>query len=58
LTSLVLAWNGIVVMDISDNVCFFWLPGLGIIQNKSCMLISHMAHDRCVKFIMVRGWGI
>ena len=58
LTSLVLAWNGSVMMDSRDNVILFWLPGLGIIQNKSWFLKSHMAYARCVKFLMVRQWGI
>jgi len=58
LTSLSLAWNGIVLMDSSDNVTLCWLPGSGIIRNKSWLLKSHMAHTRCVKFLKVYWWGI
>jgi hypothetical protein len=48
LTSLVLAWNGIVQMDSRDNVILYWRPGSGIIRNKSWLLKSHMGHTRCV----------
>jgi len=58
LTSLALAWNGIVQMDYSDNVTIFWLPGSGIIRNKSWLLNSHMAHTQCAKLLQVHGWGI
>jgi len=58
LTSLALAWNGIVQMDSSENVTLFWLPGSRIIRNKWWLLKSHMAHARCVKFLKVRRWGI
>ena len=58
LTSLALAWNGIVLMDSRDNVILFWLPGSGIIWDKSWLLNSHMAHARCVKFQMVHRWVI
>jgi len=58
LTSLTLAWYGIVQMDSSDNVTLCWLPGLGIIRNKSWLLKSHMAPARCVKFRKVRRRGI
>jgi len=58
LTSLALACNGIVLMDSRDNVILCWLPGLGIIRNKSWLLKSHMAHAQCVKFLKVRRWGI
>jgi len=43
LTSLALAWNGIVLIDSRDNVICFWLAVLGIIQNKSWLLKSPMA---------------
>jgi len=58
LTSLVLAWNGIVQMDSSDNVTLCWLPGSGIIQNKSGLLKSHTAYAQCVKFLKVCQWAI
>jgi len=58
LTSLALAWNGIVVMDSGDIIILFWLPGSDIIRNMSWLLKSHMAHARCVKFLKVRRWGI
>jgi len=58
LTSPALAWNGIVQMESSDNVTLCWLPGSGIIWNKSWLLKSHMAHAQCVKFLKVRRWGI
>jgi len=35
-----------------------WLPGSGILLNKSCLLKSHMAHARCVKFLKVRQWDM
>jgi len=38
LTSLALAWNGTVLMDSRENVILFWLPGSGIIRNKSWLL--------------------
>jgi hypothetical protein len=55
---LALAWNGIVQIDYSDNVNLCWLPGLGVIQTKSWLLKSHLAHAWCVKFLKVRWWGI
>jgi len=58
LTSLALASNGTVLMDSRDNVILFWLPGSGIIRNKSWLLKFHMAHAWCVKFLMVRRWSI
>jgi len=58
LTSLALAWNGIVQMDSSDNVTLFWMPGSGIIWSKSWLLKSDIAHAWCVKFLKVRWWGI
>jgi len=58
LTSLALAWNGIVLMDSSGNVNLCWLPRSGIIWNKSWLLKSHMTHAWCVKFLKVRQWGI
>jgi len=58
LTSLAMAWNGIVEMDSSDNVTLCRLPGSGIILNKSWLLKSHMAHARCAKFLKVHRWGI
>jgi len=58
LTSLALAWNGIVLLDSRDNGIFFWLPGSGIIQYKSWLGKSHMAHAQCVKFLKERRWGI
>jgi len=58
LISLAPAWNGIVQMNSSENVTLCWLPGSGIIRNKSWLLKSHMAHVRCVKFLKVHRWGI
>ena len=58
LTSLALAWNGILLMDSRVNVILSWLHGSGIIQNKSWLLRFHMAHARCVKFLKVHRWGI
>jgi len=58
LTSLAPAWNGIVPTDSSDNVTFFWLPGSGIIWNKSWLIKSQMSHARCVKFLKVCRSGI
>jgi len=58
LTSLALAWNGIVQMDSSNNITVCWLPGSGIIRNKLWFLKSDMAHARSVKFLKVRWWGI
>jgi len=58
LTSVALAWIGIVLMDSRDNVILFWLPGSEIIRNKSWLLTSHMAHARCVKFLQVPQSGI
>jgi len=58
LTHLVLAWNGIVLMDFRDNVTLSWLPGLGIIPNKSWLLKSHMGHAQCVKFLQMCRWRI
>jgi len=58
LTSLALAWNGIVQMDSSDNVTLCWLPGSVIVRNTWWLLMSHLAHARCVKFPMVAWWGI
>jgi len=54
LTQLAPAPNRIVPMYSADYVMLFWQPGLGIIQNKSWLLRSHMAHARCVKFQKVR----
>jgi len=45
-------------MDCRDNVILFWLPGSGIIRNKSWLLKPHIAHSRCVNLLMVRWWGI
>jgi len=47
LTSLALAWNGIVQMDSSDNDTLGWLPASGIILHKAWLPKSHMAHARC-----------
>jgi len=58
LTSLALAWNGIVQLDSSNNVTLCWLPGSGIILNKSRLLKSHMAHAQCAKCLKVDQWGI
>jgi len=58
LTSLALSWNGIVQMESSDNIIPCLLPGLGIIQNKSWLLKSHMAHGRFVQLRKVCQWGI
>jgi len=58
LTSPALAWNGILPMYSRDDVILVWRPPSGIIQNKSRLLKSHMAHARCVKFLKVRRWGI
>jgi len=58
LTSVALAWNAIVQMDSSDTVTLFWLPGAGIIPNKSWLLKSHLAHACCVKLLKVPRWGI
>jgi len=58
LSSLALASNGIVLMNSMDNVTLWWLPGLGIIRNKSWLLKSHMADAQCVNFLKVRQWGI
>jgi hypothetical protein len=58
LTSLALAWNGIMLMDSSDNVALCWLPGSGIIWNKSWLCKSHMAHAECVACLDVCWWGI
>jgi len=52
-TSLALAWNGFLQMDSNNNVTLCWLPGSGIILNKSGLLKSHMAHARGVIFRMV-----
>jgi len=49
----VLAWNGIVPMDSRVHVILIWLPGSGIIQKMSWLLTSHMAHTRCVNFLML-----
>jgi len=51
LTTLALAWNGILQMYSNDNVTQFWLPGLEIVWSKSWLLRSHMAHVWCVKFL-------
>jgi len=58
LTSLALAWNGIVEMDSSDNVTLCWLPGLGIIQNTLWLLKSHWTYACCAKFLKVHRLGI
>jgi len=58
LIQLVLAWNGIVLMDSRDNVTLFWLPGSVIIQNTSCLLKSHIVHGQCVIFLKVCQLGI
>jgi hypothetical protein len=58
LLSLAMAWNKIVLMNCSDNVTSFWLPGLGIIRNKFWLLQSYMAHAQCAIFITVCQWGI
>jgi len=58
LNSLALAWNGNVQMDSCDIVTLFWLPELGIIQNKSRFLKSHITHARYVKFGKVGRSGI
>jgi len=57
-TSLLLAWIGLELLDSRDNVIFFGLSGLGIIQNKSWLLKSHVAHAQCVKCLNVHWWGI
>jgi len=57
LTSPAPAWNWIMEMDSSHNVTIFWLPGSGIIWNKSWLLKTHMAHARCGKFLKLRRWG-
>jgi len=58
LTSLALAWNGIVQIDSSDNVTLFSLPGSGNIRNMSWLLKFHIAHACCVEFLKLRQWGI
>jgi len=58
LTSLALASNGIVQMNSSNNVTLCWLPGSGIILNRSWLLKCQMAYVQCVKFPKVRRWGI
>jgi hypothetical protein len=58
LTSLALALNGIVQMDSSNNVTLCWLPGSGIIWNKSWLLPSQVADAQCVKLLKVSQWGI
>jgi len=58
MTSLALAWNGIVQMDSSDNVTLIRLPGSGIIWNKAWLPKSHMAPGQCAEFLKVRRWGI
>jgi len=58
LTSLALACTGIVMRDSRNNVNLFWQPGSGIIQKKSCLLQSHMAHAWCVIFLKVQQWTI
>jgi len=58
LTSLALDWNGTVLMDSRDNVILFWLPGSGIIWNKSWLLKSHTADAWRVRFLLVCWWGI
>jgi len=45
-------------MDFGDNFTLGWLPGLGIIRKMSLLLNPLMAHAQCVKFEMVRPWGI
>ena len=45
-------------MDSRDNVTLGWLPGSGIVLNKSWLHKSHMAHARCVKFLKVRQGNI
>jgi len=45
--------------DEFQRQCYpLWLPGSGIIPNKSWLLKSHMAHARCVNFLKVRRWDI
>jgi len=58
LASLALDRNGIVLRDPRDNVILFWLPGSGIIQNKSLLLKSYIAHAWCGNFLKVGRWGI
>jgi len=58
LTSLALAWNGLVQMNSSNNVTLLWLPGLGIIWSKLCLLQSHFAEVRIVNFLKVGWWSI
>jgi len=57
LTFLSLAWNGILQMHSSDNVTLCRLPVSGIIQNKSWLLKSHMAHTWWVKFLNTLDWA-
>jgi len=57
LTSLVLTWNGILLMDSSAYVTCIWLCGLGIITNISWLLKSHIAYTWWVKVLMVPRWG-
>jgi hypothetical protein len=45
-------------MDSTNSVILFWQPGLQIIQNKSWLHKSHMAHAWCVKFLQVCQWDI
>jgi hypothetical protein len=58
LTSLALDCTGIVLRNSRNNVNLFWMRGSAIIQNKSWLLKSHMAHAWCVKFLKVQEWGI
>jgi len=58
LTEVVVDWDGIVLIDSTPNVILLWLPRSGIIQNKSWLLKSPMAHARHVKVLKVSWWGI
>ena len=43
-------------MESRDNVILFGRPGSGIIQNKSWLVRSDMAHAQCVIFPKARRW--
>jgi len=58
LTSLALAWNGIVQMDSSDIDTLCWLPGSEIIWTKSWWHLSYMPHSTCAQFIKACQLGI
>lgn len=45
-------------MESSNNVSLHWLPGLGIIQNMSWIIKSHLADARWLTVRKVCPWGI